>query len=460
MGVWRIGPAARLHAVREASEEGIPSQDVCGSPFAISGYEVDGELGGIEALARFRKRLRAQGIGLILDFIPNHLALDHPWIERHPDRFIRSPRRRRGYFNSRLHDSQPWVAHGRDPFFSPWVDTAQLDWTHPEVHEVMRQELMGVAALCDGVRVDMAMLILPDVFRRTWEANDQKADGIAESFWIQTIRQVKQRWPEFLFIAEVYWDLESRLLAEGFDYTYEKRSYDLLIKRQAGQLMSHWHGLEPALWQRGLRFLENHDEARVASLCTAVEHKVWLALLLSLPGACLIHHGQMQGLQERASIARRRFSSRVSQTEEAGEGNHYQSALATFAGLRTRTEDCVPLRVMPAWEGNESHAHFVALGWFREGLPSCVLVVNLSQDPAQCRITLPAVDAGGDMVEIRDRLSELGYSTPSATLAEQGLYIALPGFGLHLLELIPFSGGFEAGDTAGRASYTAKNCQR
>ncbi len=436
MGVWCIGPAARHHAVREAAEDGVPTHEVCGSPFAICGYEVDSELGGVEALARFRRRLRGVGLRLILDFIPNHVALDHPWIEQYPERFIRSSRRRRGYFKPKPRSSNPWIAHGRDPFFSPWVDTAQLDWTHPAVHEAMLDELVRVAALCDGVRVDMAMLILPDVFRRTWEANGEKANLAVESFWVRAIRHVKTPWPDFLFIAEVYWDLEQRLLSEGFDYAYEKRSYDLLLTRQASSLMSHWRGLDASLWRRGLRFLENHDEARVASLCTSAEHRAWLCLLLSQPGACLIHHGQMQGLKERAPIARRGVPPGKPLELDSDEATHYQSALATFADLRARGDHCAPLQISAAWECNESHGHFVALGWIQAGFSSVVLVVNLSGDPAQCRVRLPSFDPWCETAEVRDRLSELAYACPSVLIAEQGLYIALPGYGSHLLEIL------------------------
>lgn len=437
MGVWCIGPAARRHAVEEASEEGVPPHEVCGSPFAISGYEVDVSLGGLEALVRFRQRLRAFGLRLLLDFIPNHVALDHPWIERYPERFIRSSRRRRGYFKPTLPSSIPWIAHGRDPFFSPWVDTAQLDWTHPAVHEAMRDELMRVAALCDGVRVDMAMLILPDIFRRTWEASEDKADVALVSFWVAAIRQVKEQWPEFLFIAEVYWDLEQRLLSEGFDYVYEKRSYDLLLKRQAGDLMAHWHGLGASLWHRGLRFLENHDELRVASLCETAERRAWVHLLLSQPGACLIHHGQMQGVKERAPIARHGFTSRKLQEPDSGEAAHYQNALARFADLRARADQCIPLQVSPAWESNSSHGHFIALGWVQPGFSSLVLVINLSKDPAQCRVTLPRAEESSGAMRVRDRLSEIAYECSSATLAEDGLFVALPGHGSHLLEILP-----------------------
>ena len=85
----------------------------------------------------------------------------------------------------------------------------------------MTGALAQIAGLCDGVRCDMAMLLLPEVFERTW--------GIqAGPFWPRAIDAVRQRHPGFLFMAEVYWDLEWTLQQQGFDYTYDKRLYDRL----------------------------------------------------------------------------------------------------------------------------------------------------------------------------------------------------------------------------------------
>ena len=60
------------------------------------------------------------------------------------------------------------LAYGRDPYFSGWPDTVQLDYSNPATQEAMMKELLRIADQCDGVRCDMAMLILPEVFERTW----------------------------------------------------------------------------------------------------------------------------------------------------------------------------------------------------------------------------------------------------------------------------------------------------
>ena len=65
----------------------------------------------------------------------------------------------------------------------------------------------------------MAMLILPDVFARTWGI-------LMEPFWEAAIAATRAVNPEFLFVAEVYWGLEWELQQLGFDYTYDKDLYD------------------------------------------------------------------------------------------------------------------------------------------------------------------------------------------------------------------------------------------
>lgn len=80
----------------------------------------------------------------------------------------------------------------------------------------MAGELLRIAAQCDGVRCDMAMLLLPEVFARTWHRE-------MAPFWSAVIPRVRERVPGFTFMAEVYWDLEWTMQQQGFDYAYDKR---------------------------------------------------------------------------------------------------------------------------------------------------------------------------------------------------------------------------------------------
>src|SRR5215510_9481422 len=96
LSVWRTGFASRAvscsnpawRAEFEAVLPDLSDDDISGSGFAISAYKVDPALGGAGALAGLRTRLAARGLRLMLDFVPNHTALDHPWVAAHPDFYV------------------------------------------------------------------------------------------------------------------------------------------------------------------------------------------------------------------------------------------------------------------------------------------------------------------------------------------------------------------------------------
>jgi glycosidase len=174
----------------------------------------------------------------MLDFVPNHTALDHPWVEDHPEYYVpgteadlaRAPQ---NYIRVRRTRGDRLLAHGRDPYFPGWPDTLQLDYGNPATQEAMIGELLKIAGQCDGVRCDMAMLVLPDVFERIWGRR-------APVFWPKATQRVRQQVPGFRFMAEVYWDLEWTMLQQGFDYAYDKRLYDRLREGHARPVREHF----------------------------------------------------------------------------------------------------------------------------------------------------------------------------------------------------------------------------
>ncbi len=122
--------------------------DICGSGFAITGYEVAPALGGAEALAGFRRRLAARGLKLMLDHVPNHTGLGHPWIESHPDFFVAGSeadlaRQPQNFVRVETSAGARIFAHGRDPYFDGWPDTLQLDYGNPALQEARIAELQA-----------------------------------------------------------------------------------------------------------------------------------------------------------------------------------------------------------------------------------------------------------------------------------------------------------------------------
>jgi glycosidase len=247
LSVWQTGPAAQAISRanpewRKDFEQTLPDlreEDIAGSGFAIQNYTVHHDLGGPAALARLRERMQGRGLKLMLDFVPNHMAPDHPWIDEHPDYFVhgsetdlaRSPQ---NYCRMQTRNGPLVLAYGRDPYFDGWPDTLQLNYGNPQLQQAMIGALESIAGQCDGVRCDMAMLVLPEVFERTW--------GIrAELFWPKATESARRRNPDFQFMAEVYWDMEWTIQQQGFDYAYDKRLYDRLREAHARPVREHFY---------------------------------------------------------------------------------------------------------------------------------------------------------------------------------------------------------------------------
>lgn len=439
LSVWQTGTAAQHvsrtnREWRKEFEQTLPDlrlEDIEGSGFAITGYAVHRALGGDAALARFRERLRARDLKLMLDFVPNHVAPDHPWVEAHPEYFVEGTaqdlkRAPKNYTRIRDARGVRVLAYGRDPYFDGWPDTLQLDYREPGTQQAMRDELLSIAAKCDGVRCDMAMLVLPEVFERTWGGRK------AQSFWPSAISCVRARAPEFVFMAEVYWDLEWTLQQQGFDYTYDKRLYDRLREGHVRPVREHLMA-DMAFQDKLARFLENHDEPRAAATFPSGAHEAAAIVTFLTPGLRFFHQGQFEGRRVRISphLVRAPY-----EPANAALTAFYDQLLSVLRRPALREGRWYLLECSQAWDGNGTWDGFIAWSWLGPDGERLLVVVNDTDHQGQCYVRLPFPEIGSRAVTLRDLLSTASYDRDGGELIDRGLYLDMPAWGRHAFEIV------------------------
>jgi hypothetical protein len=285
-------------------------------------------------------------------------------------------------------------------------------------------ELVKIAGQCDGVRCDMAMLVLPDVFERTWGMRP-------EPFWPKATQRVRQRVPGFCFMAEVYWDLEWTLQQQGFGYTYDKRLYDRLREGHARPVREHFlAGLD---YQDKLaRFLENHDEPRAAATFSPEVHEAAAVITFLSPGLRFFHQGQFEGKRKRISP---HLSRGPDEPTDRRLKQFYDRLLAVLRHPAVRNGQWQLLECSPAWEGNWTSDSFLAFAWQGSGEDRVLVAVNYASNQSQCYVRLPFTDLGGGHWRLQDLIGDIRYHRDGNDLQSRGLYLDVPPWGYHAFNM-------------------------
>jgi glycosidase len=437
LSVWRTGAAGQAvsrgnlqwRAEFKAVLPDLIEDDICGSGFAITAYTVSEGLGGERALAQFRERLAGREIKLMLDFVPNHTAPDHPWVNTHPEYYVEgNPRALAAspynYLRVGTNRGPKMLAYGRDPNFPGWPDTLQLNYANPELQTVRIGELVEIARKCDGVRCDMAMLLLPEIFQRTWGSTP-------EPFWPKATAAVRAKNPAFTFMAEVYWDLEWTLQQQGFDYCYDKRLYDRLREGHVRPIRDHLlAGLD--YQDKLVRFLENHDEPRAASVFPWPQHQAAAIITFLSPGLRFLYDGQFEGARVRVPTHLCRGPMEPTNPESVAFYGRLLQVLKTGA---FRSGAWSPIQPQPAWADNRTSEDFVAYAWAGENGSHYVVVVNYAANQGQCRLRLPFPEFRGRRVHLTDMMGPEVYNRDGTELADPGLYIDHSPWHFNVFEL-------------------------
>ena len=435
MGVWERSPAGIAIANRNMNlmadfRRTLPDfkpQDNVGSPYSIRRYVVDTHLGGPEGLAIARRELAKRGMKLLLDFVPNHVAPDHPWVTEHADYFLRGTSEdARNDPASYIGVAGTFYACGRDPNFPAWPDVLQLNVFWPGLRQATIETLRDIAAQCDGVRCDMAMLMLNQIFRRTW--GDRAGQQPPTEYWSEVIPAVKSAHPDFRFIAEAYWDLEYELQRQGFDFCYDKRLYDRLEHGNAESIRLHLSaGL--GYQEKLLRFLENHDELRAATAFSRVSEQAAAVVVSSLPGARLFHEGQFEGRKVRLPVF---LGRRPAEAVDQELQTFYGKLLAAINAPIFRSGEW-QLCVCSGWSDNPSWQNLVAWTWAKND-DRRLIVVNLSDRAVQARVRLPWNEIPGAKWRLTDAFSDWSCDRDGDEMAGPGLYIELKAWSYNFFQ--------------------------
>lgn len=439
MGVWERSPKGRAHALIWSHEyqpvlPDLTEADVIGSAYAIHDYQVDRHLGGRKGLAAIRRRLKARGMRLILDYVPNHMALDHPWVRENPAALIQGSQRdlkRRASDFFAAEDA--WgrtlvIAHGRDPYFPGWADTAQVNAFSPVFRQAALDTLLDIASQCDGVRCDMAMLMTNRVFGHTWQGYYLEDEIPDTEFWEEIIPQVRDRYPEFLFMAEVYWNMEYEMQQQGFDYTYDKTLYDRLAGNGPRDVRVHL--IASIEYQRRLvRFIENHDEHRAYTVFGSARQRPAAVLVHTLPGATLLHDGQLTGRRAKLPV---QIGRQPDEPVDHDLNLFYRRVLAEVQDTIYGSGRWRLFNLVPAWGSNQTHENLVAHGW-TQGDDHRLVICNLTGVQSQALVSLSPWHGMGEATwGLDDALTGHHYTRSGASMIDPGLYIDLGPYESHI----------------------------
>jgi hypothetical protein len=439
MGAWQRSPVSRQVSLDNPAnfpdyDRALPGwkpADVVGSPYAVMQYIPDSRIGTWDSLDRVREKLHARNMALFLDFVGNHTARDNPWVGQHPEFYMQGSkqdfeRNASLYFQANTKQGPRYIALAKDPYFPPWIDVAQLNHFQPEMRAAHLAELAVIAKHCDGVRCDMAMLQLNDVFERGWTQLLGNTPRPAREFWTEAHEAV----PNLILLAEAYWGTEPRLIDLGFSFAYDKVLYDAVRNADVGAVQSRLSNIGDRQ-SNYARFLENHDEPRRAEVIRDDRLLAVGTLMGTLPGMRFYQQGELEGCKIRLPV-----TLRVAADEPSDP-----YSIAFFRKILSLTREDVfhdgnwsALEV--AAEGYTSPAGLLVYEW-RSKKAWKIVAVNLAAGASQGRVRLGDRVSQAQEYILYDELNDVRYDRAGGELHDVGLFVRLEGFQAHIFSITP-----------------------
>jgi glycosidase len=206
-----------------------------GSYYAVSDYtKINPEFGTAADVRAFVDDAHRLGMRVILDWVPNHTAFDHPWITAHPDWYV--------------HKADGTISNARDNEGrdTDWTDVAELNYDNADMRRAMIADMKWwlVQMKIDGFRMDVA-------------------GGVPDDFWTDARRQLAAVRPDIFMLAES----EAPTMHPAFDATYGWELHHLLNQISQGKKGTEELDLYLARQARAfpadayrMYFTSNHDE--------------------------------------------------------------------------------------------------------------------------------------------------------------------------------------------------------
>jgi hypothetical protein len=435
MGVWRLGAyglnfdrtdAGLLAAYRSVLPD-FTQADIIGSPYAITEYTVNPELGSVADLAALRARLNSMGLKLMLDFVPNHSAVDASQVSSNPDFYVRIPRGTQPPYDPNAY-LPSGIAYGSDGY-GHWKDTAQYNYWNLDTRAARTKELLTVASVADAIRCDMAFLAVNDLFEKNWGSHVTSWGFSRPSteFWSEAIPTVKRAYPHVLFLAEVYSPWERPLQAQGFDYTYDKLLYDIISANNLDNLRGYISSASVPYLTASAHFVANHDEERAAAHFGGWAQANAAALIMyTLPGMHFYWMGDFEGYKAKLDVHLRR---------ERSEPVHEPTEQFYARLLPIVTSDVFKKGTWTYLSVGGSGTSWRLMAWrweYNDGksIQKRLCVINYSDAEGVGSVVVSnAVAPGGtDDLTITELLSGQSYVRSASQMRTSGLLVIIPAW--------------------------------
>ena len=425
MGVWTLGTYGLEFDQKQDYSSVLPDwtkDDVIGSPYSIVEYTCNPELGTNDDLTWLKGQINNRNMKLILDFVPNHSAIDAPASITNQKLYIHAPN---GKKDPKKY-TESGIAYGKDPYSDPWMDVIQWNYWETDTRKLMKLNLLTALKYSDGVRCDMAHLVLNDVFGNTWseELKAWEYKKPNQEFWAYAFEEVKYKYPDAILLAEVYEDWQIEILKKlGFTYCYDKALLDKL-RGSAKDVKEYIQNKE---WDNTVHFVENHDENRIiANVEDNIEKaKAAGTIASTIGGMVFLNHGQWYGYKNKLDVHLRR---EASESINKNVFNYYKKLMQIIIDPAFKSSNYYYINNMTGDKPNNFIAYIR-----QEGNNHYLIIINYNDENGCAEIPIYNIEGTGN-IRLYEMINDVEYTGNAETIKTKGLNVCLSGYETHIFK--------------------------